>query len=67
MIKRKLNENNEVVKRAKLAIERLGQAMEGITIVQKWKKEDNALRALISLELALLEYPLVLELMGADS
>ena len=50
----------------KLAIERLGQAIEGITIVQEWKKEDNALRALISLGSALLEHPPVLELIGAD-
>ena len=35
-------------------------------MAQKQKKEDNALRALISLRLALLEYPLVLELIKAD-
>ena len=36
-------------------------------MVQEWKKEDNALRALISLRLALLECPLILKLIGADS
>jgi hypothetical protein len=50
----------------KLATERLGQAIEGITIAQEWKKEDNALRALISLKLALPEHPPVPELMGVD-
>ena len=41
--------------------------MEQITIEQEQKKEDNALRALISLGSALLEYPLVPELIGVDS
>ena len=66
MVDRKLDENDKVVKRIKLATERLGQAMEGITIAQEWKKEDNALKPLISLRSALLEHPPVLKLMGAD-
>ena len=66
MVNRKLNKNNKVIKRTKLTIERLGQVIKGITIVQEWKKEDSALRALISLRLALLEHPLVLELIGVD-
>jgi len=41
--------------------------MERITIVQKWEKEDNALRALISLRLALLKYPSILEGINIDS
>ena len=36
-------------------------------MVQKWEKEDNALRALISLKLAPLKYPLVLEGVDIDS
>ena len=36
-------------------------------MAQEWKKKNNALRALISLGLALLECPLVLELIEADS
>lgn len=35
-------------------------------MAQEQKKEDDVLRALISLRSALLKYPLVLELMGAD-
>jgi uncharacterized protein with HEPN domain len=67
MIKRKFNKNNKVIKCTKLAIERLGEAIEQITIVQEWKKEDNTLKALISLKLALLKYPPVLKLIGVDS
>ena len=35
MVNRKLNKNDKVIKRTKLAIKRLGQVIEGITIVQK--------------------------------
>ena len=35
-------------------------------MAQEYKKEDDPLRALISLKSALLKYPLVPELMGAD-
>ena len=41
--------------------------MERITMVQEWEKEDNALRALISLRLALFKYPLVLKGINIDS
>lgn len=40
--------------------------MEGITMAQEWKKEDDASRPLISLGSALPEHPPVPELMGAD-
>ena len=67
MIKRKLNKNNKVIKHTKLATERLKQAMERITITQKWKKKDNTLKALINLKSALLKYPPVPKLIEVDS
>ena len=41
--------------------------MEQITIVQKWEKKDNMLKALISLKLALSKYSLVLKGVNIDS
>ena len=67
ILERKLNENDKVVEETKAATKRLGQAMEQIIMAQEWEKEDNALRALVSLRLAPPKYPSVPEGVDTDS
>ena len=41
--------------------------MEQITVIQKWEKKDNTLKAFISLKLALFKYSLILKGVNIDS